>query len=49
MIKSKDLESRVMKLEKGPDKQVLAAMNSKARAIAGNLLNQIQVQVLKVQ
>lgn len=49
MIKSKDLEYRVIKLEKGPDKQVLAAMNSKARAIAGNLLNQIQVQVLKVQ
>lgn len=49
MTKPSDIESRLIKLEKGPDKQVLAAMNSKARAIAGNLLNQIQVQVLKVQ
>ena len=49
MTKPSDIESRLIKLEKGPDKQVLAAMNSKTRAIAGSLLNQIQVQALKDQ
>ena len=47
MTKPGDIESRLIKLEKGPDKQVLAAMNSKARAIAGSLLKQIPCQALK--
>ncbi len=35
MTKPRDIESRLRKLEKGPDKNVLAAMDNKAKAIAG--------------
>ncbi len=34
MTKPSDIESRLRKLEKGPDKNVLADMDNKAKAIA---------------
>lgn len=49
MTKPSDIESRLRKLEKGPDKNVLAIIERRSRAIAGTLLNQVRNQVLKGQ
>ncbi|GKN38546.1 hypothetical protein NUBL22001_50290 [Klebsiella pneumoniae] len=40
MTKLGDIEFRLSKLEKGPDKKVLAFMDNKAKAIAGIFLAQ---------
>jgi ribosomal protein L35AE/L33A len=47
MTKAKNIEFRLSKLEKGPDKNVLAIMEIRSRAIAGSLLKQIPCQALK--
>ncbi|HDV9907474.1 TPA: hypothetical protein RKW90_002007 [Klebsiella oxytoca] len=49
MTKAKNIEFRLSKLEKGPDKNVLAIMEIRSRAIAGTVLNQVRNQVLKGQ
>lgn len=49
MTKPSDIESRLIKLEKGPDKNVLAIMERRSKSIAGTLLNQVRNQVLKGQ
>lgn len=46
MTKQSDIESRLRKLEKGPDKNVLAAMDNKAKAIAG-IVSAQQLRLLK--
>ena len=47
MTKQSDIESRLRKLEKGPDKKVLAIMEIRSRTIAGSVLKQIPCQELK--
>lgn len=45
MTKAKNTEFRLRKLEKGPDKNMLAAMDKKAKAIAGIVLAQALLPV----
>lgn len=47
MTKTKNIEFRLSKLEKGPDKKVLANMEIRSRTIAGSVLKQIPCQALK--
>ncbi|WP_117067982.1 hypothetical protein, partial [Klebsiella pneumoniae] len=47
MTKTKNIEFRLSKLEKGPDKKVLAIMEIRSRTIAGSVLKQIPCQELK--
>lgn len=45
MSKRNNIESRLSRLEKGPDKNMLAAMDKKAKAIAGIVLAQALLPV----
>lgn len=47
MTKTKNIEFRLSKLEKGPDKKVLAIMEIRSITIAGSVLKQIPCQELK--
>ena len=47
MTKAKNIEFRLSKLEKGPEKNVLALMEIRSRTIAGSVLKQIPCQELK--